>query len=291
MNRLFGIVVAVMWLTATFGLIRRDIWPALTARQPPPTPSTELIDRIGEQHQYGIFRASSGARVGTSWMQLQSRPDFSNGPAAETAADITSITYLEPVVGNPRLLIELNMHLLADGTLDNFMFDVIGAPFRLHAEGESYGKKLACNFEVGLMKRQFSLDTATSSLVGDSFHPFSCLPALQVGQAWRMQVIDPLSALTGGRQLAPRTKLVRVESKETIRVNGEEVEAFVVETDGARAWVDERGLVLRQQLDVPLIGRLIVHRERYDERTLTKAKSSVSSAPAEPPSSMLEDAS
>lgn len=283
MNRLFGILVVLMWLTATFGLIRRDVWPAITARQPPPTPSGELIARIGERHQYGIFRASSGARVGTSWMQLQSRPDFTNGDVSNNAADVTSTTHLGPIIGNPPLNVELGLHLMADGTLDNFTFDIVGAhrmtgdPLRIHAEGESFGQKLACKFQIGLMERTFSLDAATSSLVGDTFQPFACLPALEVGQAWRMQVIDPLTALTGGGQLVPRTKLVRVVSKETIEIDGKKTDAFVVETEGARAWVDERGLVLRQQLDVPLIGRLVVQRERYDESALSNAKRVVSS--------------
>lgn len=269
-----------MWLTATFGLIRRDVWPALTARQPPPTPSSELIARIGERHQYGIFRASTGARVGTSWLQLQSRPDFANGDGSQSAADIRSTTHLQPVIGNPTLLVDLNLHLLADGTLDEFTFEIKGAPWAIKARGESYGQKLACEFQVDLSKWHFSLDTATSSLVGDTFQPFACLPDLEVGDAWRMQVIDPLMALTGGgRNLAPRTILVRVVSKETIDVGDGPIEAFVVQTEGARAWVDPRGLVLRQELDVPLVGRLAVQRETYDEGSRTRAAASITPAP------------
>lgn len=286
-NRLFGILVVVLWLVAMAGLVQRDLWPALTARQPPPTPSSDLIARIGTEHQYGIFKAAGGARIGTSWLSLHSRPDFSRNNSGEASADLESTTYFDGLLGAPPVFLRLYMHLLADGSLDSFNFEMVGLPEVVKAEGESYGNKIACIFKVGPIDRQMSLDAASTALVGDSFQRFSCLPDLEVGQAWRMQMIDPMALFTSGSsKIQPRPQLVRVTRKETVEVHGKPVEAFVVESDGARAWVDDSGLVVRQEIDMPLIGRLVVKPEVFSEKARTRAMHRVRS-----PESFREDAS
>jgi hypothetical protein len=273
-NRLFGICVILIWVSSMAGLLVRDVWPAWTAREPPPTPSGELIDRIGEKHQYGIFR-SSGARIGTSWTTLEARTDPSRENGGHDSAFIRSSTYFPSIFALQfPIWVDLNIDLLADGTLDNFKFDIEGPPIRVHAEGEAYGSKLACTFQVGLVRRSFSLEASSSRLIGERFQMFSCLPELRVGQAWRMQVIDPLPAITSG-QLEPRAILVRVTGRETIDTAHGPVEAFVVQTEGARAWIDPAGLVIEQQVDVPLLGRVTIRREDFDELRRERALDAV----------------
>lgn len=273
-NRLFGICVVLLWVSGMAGLAVRDIWPAWTAREPPPTPSGQLIERIGREHQFGIFR-SSGARIGTSWTTITPDPGFSRGGAAEAGAIIDSSTYFPSVFALPfPVWVDLSVNLVGDGTLDSFVFDIEGPPTRIHAEGEAYGSKLACTFQVGLARKTFSLEASTSRLVAERFQLFSCLPELRVGQAWRMQVIDPLPALTSQR-LEPRPILVRVTGRETIETDEGTVEAFVVQTEGARAWIGPEGLVLRQEVDVPLLGRLTIRRETPDSVRREAARQAV----------------
>jgi hypothetical protein len=105
--------------------------------------------------------------------------------------------------------------------------------------------------------------------------PFSYLPELKVGQSWRMQVLDPISAAMSRQtnfkpMVATVTRMEMVESIE----DGEPVECFVVETSpqSAIAWVDRQGRVLKQQAHMPGFGQVTVQLEPYDESELKRVR-------------------
>jgi hypothetical protein len=181
----------------------------------------------------------------------------------------------------PSVLVETMTEFDPKGELDNFSLDVFGVPMTvIKARGERHGIYLPCEIQVGPIFRQANLDAAASRLIGDAVRPFNFLPTLKVGQSWRMQVIDPLSAVMGGTtRFTP--VIARVTGKETIQHVGDEegegkpVECFVVETSpgAAKAWVGLEGRVYKQQVDMPgLFGKLTVEDERYDEDRLEQAR-------------------
>ena len=131
----------------------------------------------------------------------------------------------------------------------------------LPGEGARRGKA------VGPLRRQANLDVSASRLIGESLRPFTFLPDLHVGQSWRMQILDPMSAVMQ-QQTHFKSVVATVTGTETIEgADGKPVECFVVKTRPQRtaAWVDRDGRVIAQQVDVPGLGRITVRQEPYDE--------------------------
>ena len=110
----------------------------------------------------------------------------------------------------------------------------------------------------------FKISAAEAGLIGDVFRPFASLPELAVGQSWRMQVVNPVSVITGiGSRFMPL--LVQVTGRETINApDGRQVECFIVEAPSVRAWVDREGLVWVQQVELPVGGQITLRNEPHD---------------------------
>jgi len=119
----------------------------------------------------------------------------------------------------------------------------------------------------GTFHRQANLDMAATRLIGDSMRPFTFLPTLRVGQSWRMQVLDPVAAVLGGKTQF-RSIVARVTRMETITHDGRPIECFVVETSPQQivAWADASGRILVQEAEIPGIGRIRVCEEPYNEQ-------------------------
>ncbi len=261
LNRILGATIGLVWLASMSGLFVRDVWPAWTAQDPPAGVSNQIVERIGEDHQAGIFD-SRGHRAGTAWTSFM--------PLAGGIL-VHNSTVLNPFAGLPPSRIESKLQFVEDGTLDELELDVFGLPMPISLRGQSYPPYFPCNLQVGTRRYSFRLQAASAALMGETMRPFSCLPNLHVGQAWRMQLFNPLSAVMD-TQVRLRPILVRVTGRETIEHQGRSVDCFVVEAPRAKAWVDDAGRVLVQQVDVPLLGRFIIRDEPYDEDLRRKTR-------------------
>ena len=78
------------------------------------------------------------------------------------------------------------------------------------------------------------------------------IEVMQSGGRWRLKAVG-----------------VGVPDKEGIHVEGRAYDCYVVESPGARAWIDEAGRTRRQVVDVPGVGKLEIReeafrREQYD---------------------------
>jgi hypothetical protein len=263
MYRLMALGIVLLWLSAMTALFVRDVWPAWTAQDAPPMVRDELT-RFGREQQLGIFNAE-GKRVGTAWSNVA----LSGGNTA-----IQGTVYVEGISLVPVVLVETSTEFDTEGELDTFNLDVFGVPATvIKVHGERHGIYFPCEIQMGPLYRQANLDMAASRLIGDSLRPFSFLPTLKVGQSWRMQIIDPLSAAMGGSTRF--TSIVaRVTRKETIEHGGKSVECFVVETSPgqAKAWVGPDGRVCMQQVDVPMMGKMTVQDEPYKEHERERAR-------------------
>ncbi len=260
--------MTVLWLAAMGALFYREIWPAWTAQSPP-----RLATAGGKNdvfwNQHGIFDAENH-RIGTAWSQLSQV-----GTLLRHESDVA----LEGLPMLPPVLIETDVYTTADGAVDNFSLDVRGIidarhkPVVIHMSGENYGKYIPCTVQVGAFRRTFKLDAAASRLIGDGIRPFDTLRDLKVGQSWRMQMLDPLSAMLY-QQAKITSVIARVERTETIEHGGAKVECFVVVAGRSRAWVAPDGRVLVQEADIPGFGRVTIRDEGPDKgaRTATRTR-------------------
>lgn len=281
MYRLAGIAIVLLWVSAMTALFVRDVWPAWTAQDVPPMTRDELA-RLDRDQQLGMFDAE-GRRLGTAWSSISS---VGGNTSIQGTVHVDGIRLI------PNILVETSTGFDEKGELDSFNLDVFGIPATIiKVRGERHGIYFPCEIQLGPLFRQANLDMAASRLIGDSLRPFNFLPTLKVGQAWRMQIIDPISAAMGS---STRFKAIvaRVTGKETIDHAGRQVECFVVETSPgqAKAWVGPDGRVCVQEVELPGLGKLTVRDEPYQEneremvrrRILRGRRSAASGRPNDP---------
>ncbi|NLX12866.1 MAG: hypothetical protein GXY44_04325 [Phycisphaerales bacterium] len=249
-------------------LFMRDVWPAWTAQEPPPMTTERLARLADHKTQLGIF-AGNGNRLGTAWREM-------------TTTGATSTLYgtvlTEPHGIIPATRTETTTDFNAEGGLEAFTLAVYGIPETLiQATGERHGIFFPCEFQFGVLRRRVNLDLSATRMIGDSLQPFGYLPELRVGQAWRMQILDPLSALAGGK-VRFQSVVARVTGSEVIDHQGRPVECFVVVTDPhpIKAWVDDQGQVCVQEAEMPGFGKVVLRAEPYDALARQQARQRIS---------------
>ena len=258
--KFLNIGIVVLWVASMSVLFVRDILPAWLAGDPPPTLTAAQLD-----HQAGIFDAQ-GRRIGTNWVQYISTHDL---------LTVKSTTLLiEPIAGWGPLRIRTWFTFRDQRVLDEFETRIFGAPLPIIVRGENYDPDFPCELTVGDMRYRWRLDMETSRMLAETFKPFTHLRGLHVGQSWRMRVLDPLAAMTG-RGGRIEAVLVRVVGKERIEHRGKATECFRVEAPNLVAFVDAEGEVLRQQVDVPVVGTIVILEEAFDLNALQAARKRV----------------
>lgn len=272
MYRFFLTGSLLLWFAAMSSLFMRDVWPAWTAQDAPAVTPAQIADLEGQVKQYAL--ASDGRRLGTAWSEIR---------RSSGLITLTGTILLHRTGVMPEIRIESSTDFEEDGDLDSFMLNIYGVPGTLiKVTGERRGIYFPCELQIGPLHRQANLDLSASRLIGDSMRPFSYLPSLKVGQAWRMQLLDPFAIVV--RRRAEFTSIIaRVVRRETIQHRGRPVACFVVETSPQqiRAWVDDRGQVLVQEVEIPGFGRVQVREEKYQENARTTIRNKIRSTPLE----------
>lgn len=252
--RSIGFGIVLFWAVATSWLVWRDVLPAWTAQDPPKVVAAEWVKRYGREAQFGVFD-TDGRRIGGIWTR------YTSGSTTDREDDI----YLDdcPLLGPTHIHVKSVFDV--EGQLDEIDIEVLGHwnPIRIH--GERFPSQFAIRIDAGLTKQVFKIDLARAGTFSDMFRPFDAMPNLRVGQSWRMQVFNPLAAVTGiGHRFIPM--LVRVVGREMLRLNGELKDCLIVESTNVKAWVDRRsGVVLIQEVTLPVGGTYTVKCEPYDE--------------------------
>lgn len=273
MYRWLFIAVATLWLVAMAALVRRDIWPAWTAQEAPRMAAAQF-GKPGEKRreQFGIFDADD-QQIGTAWGEVEVSP--SGRPT------ITGVIFVDGLTLIPPVWVETSTEFDDKGELDKFDLDVYGVPMtEIKVRGERRGIYFPVELQLGTVRRQANLEMSASRMIGQSLRPFAVLPKLHVGQSWRMQILDPLSAIQGGRKAEFKSVVAEVTGKETIttKMSGK-VECWVVEVRGqrAKAWVGPDGQVLQQEAAVPGVKKLTLKAESFSEAKRAEAAKRVRS--------------
>lgn len=281
-NRWIGICCLLLMLSANTTLFMRDILPGWLAGDPP-----TLVDLTQEADserriQTGVFDVHDRC-VGRSWTLMFRQA---------THVHIESKTLLYPFnlpngTSTPMVRIDTTLkYRQEDNVLDSLNMEVRGLPIGVVLNGELYPlDEFVCTWKLGKHDEgSFTLNAAATRAMGAVMQPFTRLPGLYVGRTWRMEMLDPLTQLMPGvnaDNLLADAELVRVTGTEKITHRGRELEAFVVETKRAKAWVTQQGDVLRQELELPLFGRLTLRNEPFDEGAYERARQWLSNVPEE----------
>ncbi|MHC4089140.1 MAG: hypothetical protein ACYSVY_02485 [Planctomycetota bacterium] len=252
--RVGGFVIILFWSASMTWLVWHDVWPALTAGDPPDVAGQISSDRsswqVGIHNKYDM-------RIGTVW---------STHERIAGRLEREDLIHLQSFPGLGRALITIVSRFTADGLLDEFDLTLRGMELPVEIKGERFASVYGFTITIGdLVKETFKVNADDAGLIGDALRPFASLPGLEVGQSWRMQVVNPIAVLTGfGPRFTPI--LVRVTGREPITAaDGRSIACLVVEAPGVKAWTDEDGVVLVQQVELPVGGRITLRDEPYDE--------------------------
>lgn len=263
LNRWIGILLFALMASANVGLFLHDVLPRLTAGVPP-TPQVITL-KPGEIRwvQTGIFDAR-GRSVGRSWTRVH------RGPTVSTHELYTYLdrillpgTTLPPIHVQMKLTYQKNQDVV-----DDLRMHLFGLPFVVQLEGGLVSSEFPIIWKFGQQQGQFILDAQATKALGDALRPFERLPDLEVGQSWRLELLNPLTGLIPGVRDAGidlSGVLVRVTRREMIEWHDEKVETLRVEAPNTVGWVTPDGRVLRQEVDVPLLGKLVIIDEPFNE--------------------------
>jgi hypothetical protein len=253
-NRLVELLIVSCWLVCMTWLVARDAVPRWFAQAPPETATRSWLEEQGDRFQYGIFD-STGGRRGSSWSVYEVHLDTIR------RNDLLVLSGLGPI---KQLIIETELTFLNETELAAIEVKIKGVPARITLEGERQGPKFGFKLDIGgYPAHNFVLDAQAAQTLCDVTKPFSTLRGLEVGRSWKIHVIDPFSLISSGGRTRLKPVVVRVAAKEEIRIGGRAHDCFVVESPGARAWIDETGRTRRQAVDVPVVGKLEIREEEF----------------------------
>lgn len=277
LNRWVGISSAALMLLANAAIFQRDVLPDWFATDPPRADAYTLQPGEERLAQVGIFD-ERGRLVGRSWTR-------SRRPVSADIVITSTTTQLRPVslpggVTSPPARIETEVtHKVGVRVVDELSFQVFGLGMPIELRGETMPTgEFPILWKVGPQSGSITLDTTAPAALGDVIRPFDRLPELYVGQSWRLELLNPLKHVLPqleGRTLGLESVLVQVTGEARIEHGGRTVDVFVVEGGGATAYVGMDGTVLRQVVRVPLLGRLELLDEVYDEEARIRATSNI----------------
>ncbi|MCH8805291.1 MAG: hypothetical protein IH986_04310 [Planctomycetes bacterium] len=267
LNRWIGITCLFCMLSANTALLFHDFVPDWLAGDPPDSDNILLQDGQDRKSQVGIFDAR-GRCVGRSWTIADGQLEF---------VRVRSWTVLYPVslpngMATPHVRIDTELLYQREGTVDRLSIRLhwkggAGPPVAL--EGEFMPPDdFPCQWRIGNQRGKFILRAAATRAIGDVFRPFDRLPGLYVGRTWRLNLVDPLSEILHGTpasNFGMEPILVKVDREETIEFEGRLVETLHVSSGQGEAWVARDGRVLLQVIEAPLLGRLTLRAETYDD--------------------------
>jgi len=277
LNRLLGILFALAMLLANVAVFTRDVLPRWRPGNPPPSDAQLL--RPGETRlaQVGIYN-NAGHLIGRSWTRSQCKP-------ASELVSVATTTVLHPIslpggLLTPRVRVETQcLYRQDEGHVDEIEFRMFGVGMTVSLRGEAMSTgEFSCSWQVGERRGSLLLDAGAPQALGDVIRPFDRLPDLRVGQTWQLRLLNPLARMLPqlnqtGIDLEP--VIIRVVERRTIDHAGQNVDVFVVDGGHAVAYVAQDGRVLRQEVDLPLVGRLVLLDEPFDEQSWEQARRAV----------------
>ena len=262
-GRAIGVAIVLFWGVAMAWLVAHDVWPRWLAEDTPPQATATWIrqhDLESEQTIYDEF-----GPMGKIWtVHLIDKETIRR-------EDVIFIERLPVPVATP-LRVVISSSLTPQGQLDEITVKLHNNDVDIRLHGERFHSDFSFMLESGVTRKTFKVPLVDGRMISASFNPFAQMASLKPGQSWRVQVVNPLTLLTGiGRRFT--SILVQVTDHRHIDTGRWSGMCFVLEGGDAKAWVDADGVVRRQEVRVPVLGTLRMVREsEVDEETRARVR-------------------
>lgn len=264
-TRATGFVIVPLWLLAMGWLVMHDILPAWTALDVPALKLTDAMKKGSGNTQHVMF--DDDGEIGRIWTT------YLIDESSIRRDDLIWIDRL-PVDVVP-LRLTVTSTFTAAGVLDELTVRIENEDHTFELHGERFDTDFSFKLDTGTpVVKAFKVPLSDGSMITAAFNPFSTLSDLKVGQRWRVQVFNPVATMMPFGDKFFRM-LVEVTGEERLRTPWGERNCLVVESPNARAWVDATGEVIKQELTLPLVGKMTVLREpEFEQEKFVAAKRS-----------------
>jgi hypothetical protein len=257
-------------------LFAHDVWPRWTAKNPPVLKATDWLRTEGRQSQYDL--EDEFGRFGSVWTEYQL------DQAAMSRSDLIWIFRAPPLLaGFAPVRIHVDSTYTGAGVLDEITMRVETPQADVELHGERFHSGYSFKLDSGPIERTLKVPITSGGAITSAFNPLGALTNLHVGDRWNMQIVNPIATVTGiGDPFIPL--LIEVTGEERLKLPDGERNCTIVEAKGVKAWIDPNGAVQKQELLLPVIGKLtIVRRAEFDEHQRSQARSaSMSRRSAQP---------
>ncbi len=274
-SRIVSLIILVYWSIAAFCLLKWDVLPEMKSGYPPDLRSiTQAVDsakpvrwsiqviddpRFPDERRIVGEAVTACVRRPDGWSELTSRVELDAGGLLKGTAFLTRSS----------IQLEIESRYLVDrsGNLHTFLLEVKSpeSPETLvEVKGEVKGKmmEVVSRGPVEILNKKMVLAYEPKSVIQDVLGPLDRLPGLHVGQRWESQVINPFT----GQVSAVK---VEVKKRDLIQWNGNPLTTFEVVQHMAplttRTWVRLDGVVIRQEVPLPLVRLVLERRPEADD--------------------------
>lgn len=251
-GKLATAAICIFWIVMMTLLVQRDIMPAVVAfREEQHTPGFARIKELAEKgyaQQMGIYLGER--RIGFAQAWLKDSPD--DGTVRMT--NISQISMNMPggniIPGLPKgglsLKFDFDAVVSSEG-LQNFRLNVYSegaaAPLAI-VDGNPVGDTLNLKIRTGEETRIEQVPFRASAVLGNDMGPMVLPPKLAPGVKWPVRSLDPMT-------YAVRTAWATVHKKETVSIDGQDVQAYLITipfgTAELKVWANDDGEVLKQK--------------------------------------------
>jgi hypothetical protein len=276
-SRIVSVAILFYWLIAAMRLVTRDLLPELSVGHPPDLRtiasaggesrparwSVQVVDNPNSpEGRRTVGQAvTESRRARDGWVEMTSKVSFDSrrllgsilkgaayppgGPKADEQVEFVSTYHVDP-----------------SGNLQEFHGEVRaaaqpGALWRIDGRlKKNQMMEVVSQGPLPFLNKTLTFDYHDRGVVQSQFGPLDRLPGLQVGQRWDERVASPLTNQV-------ETVRAAVERKTVIHWDQGPVATFEVvhhsKAASARTWVRPDGLVLRQEVALPML-RVVLDR-------------------------------
>jgi hypothetical protein len=272
--RFICVALLLYWLAAVVGLVTRDLLPELSVGTPPdlrtisaagedapPARWTiQVVDRPNSsEDRRAVGQAvTESRRVGDGWVEMTSKVVFDSGRLLSSL--LKGATLASRV--DEQIAFKSRYHVDPSGNLRSFRAEVklshqSGGFWEIDGRLKNGVMEVVSAGPLPILNRKMSFEYQPRGVVQSQFGPLDRLPGLHVGQRWEEQVVSPLSG---------QVETVRAEVKRKTVIHWDRSPVTTLEVHhkskavSARTWVRTDGLVLRQEVVMPLL-RLVLERQ------------------------------
>jgi hypothetical protein len=275
-SRIVSFVILVYWSIAAFCLLTWEVLPEISPGYPPDLRSiTQAVDsakptrwsiQVTDDPRFPDVRRIVGEAVTAcvrrpdGWSELTSRVELDAGGLLKGTAFLTRSS----------IQLEIESRYLVDrsGNLHSFLLEVKlpeSLETLVEVKGEVKGRKMevVSRGPVDILNKKMTIGYEPKSVIQDVLGPLDRLPGLHVGQRWESQVINPFTG---------QVSTVKVEVKRKGRLihwNGNPEWTYEVVQSmpplTTRTWVRLDGVIIRQEVPLPLVRLVLERRPEPDD--------------------------